>query len=457
MKKLIAGALTVGLVILLAMLFIGSATVRFNLITVSPAFWLYTLGIIFVLGGGWLITAKVPAGKMFASLGAVMLLLGGYKSIWPNTSAATSHAQEVADLRAALALNETVAPKAIRCDRESGTQFWDRVVKNKPIVFYALNKNTHRIDCFDRNGFDGVSGQEYKEVSAEIIEIILNQDPPQETVAYVPSVPVATPQPVRVVEAPAPVPVIVQPVATIPIAKPVVQATPEPVVAVATALAAPARRTATPVADILSSMRTTPARQTVSEPDIVAVTKKTNGFSAMRGQPFTVALTEPLDLGERGENFQFTGMLTSDVSDNDGVVLAPSGTPVGLMISRLQLDPRSHAVHLELVVTSLTTSGGTPLPVSARYEGPLIVKSVKSGMKGNALKGALIGAAGGAIVGALADGKRGAVRGGAIGTAAGAGAGVVLTKGQYILSPRQLEMTFQQRWAVPAVMLASAK
>jgi hypothetical protein len=39
MSKLIGGTLTVLLVIVLAVLFVGSATIRFNLITVQPAFF----------------------------------------------------------------------------------------------------------------------------------------------------------------------------------------------------------------------------------------------------------------------------------------------------------------------------------------------------------------------------------------------------------------------------------
>lgn len=198
MMKLFGGLLTVGLVALLAILFVAIAASRFGLVTIQPTFWLFVMGIIFVICGGWLVSAKFPGGKIFASLGAVLLILGGVKAIWPNASAATGKAQEVADLQAALALNSTIAPRPVRCDRDSVTQFWDQTT-GLAVVYYRLDVERQRIECADRKGFHPVTRQEYKPVTEAIIGIIRKQDPPPP-----PPAPMPTPIPTLTVVAVAP-------------------------------------------------------------------------------------------------------------------------------------------------------------------------------------------------------------------------------------------------------------
>ena len=171
MGKLIAGTFTVVLVLVLAALLLGSATLRFDLIVIKPAFWCFLFGIIFVLGGGWLVTADVPAGGYFATLGTILLLLGGYKSIWPGTAKASAHAQEVTDSRIALAIDKAVAPKAVRCDRDSATVFWNPS-NGEPIVFFTVNEATGRIECADRKGFHPVSGKTYEPVTPAVVALI---------------------------------------------------------------------------------------------------------------------------------------------------------------------------------------------------------------------------------------------------------------------------------------------
>lgn len=204
MKKLVVGVVTIMVVIFLVVLFLITANMRYNLITIHPAFWLFSLGITFALLGGWLVALDIPGSKVFAGLGAVLLLLGAYKAIWPKTASATNHAQEVADLEAALAINNTVAPKPVRCDRESNTQYWDQVTRD-PLVFYIINEATHRFECVDRKGFNPYTRQEYKEPTPDIVGEIRKQDPPPTPIPVIAVVPIPSPSPIVVV-APTPSP-----------------------------------------------------------------------------------------------------------------------------------------------------------------------------------------------------------------------------------------------------------
>ncbi|MEK7637924.1 MAG: hypothetical protein AAB375_00655 [Patescibacteria group bacterium] len=390
---------TVMVALMLVVLFVA-LTWRFGLVSIKPALFYFAFGLTLMVGGGLLKLYEQWGGKYFALAGALLFVLGMYKAALPSTSTATNHAQEVADTQAAMAMNKAAAPKEIRCDRESKTAYWDQVT-GEAVVFYAIDTDAHKIECVDRKGFHPVTRKEYKPVTEEILKLIVKQDPPEGPK------PIPTPEPVQVAVA-TPVPTTM-PTVAIPVA-PVVQPTPEPIREYSTAL----------------------------------------------GETLWVVLTESLDLGERGENYQFTGTLVSDVSDRNGVVLAKSGTEVGMMIVSLQLDPRTNAALLEMKVTSLTTTSGTPLPVSARQDVIIPVPPMRIGMKRNGIKGALVGAATGALIGGIRDGRRGAARYGAAGAAIGGGASLALTKGQYILPPVRIRMTIEDRWIVPAMMVASA-
>lgn len=176
--KLIGGIVTVILIGILISLFLGSTMVRFDLVTVKPAFWLFALGIIFLFGGGWLASAGIPGGKFFATLGAGMLFLGGYKTLWPSTSAASAHAQSVADSEGASAINAVVAPRQIPCD--SSTQprpkFFDSVTGN-PLIWVALDKETGRLECYNRPGFHSVTRKKLVAVDENLAQEILAQEP----------------------------------------------------------------------------------------------------------------------------------------------------------------------------------------------------------------------------------------------------------------------------------------
>jgi hypothetical protein len=202
MMKLFGGILTVALVAILIFLFLGSTVVRFDLVTVKPAFWLFGLGIVFLMGGGWLTSADVPGGSFFAALGTGMLLLGGYKTLWPSTSAASAHAQMVADSEGAIALNAAVAPRQIPCD--SSTQprpkFFDSVT-GAPLIWVALEKSTGRFECYNRPGFHSVTREALIAVDAKLALVILAQEP----VVATPVVVAPAPQPVPTV-LPSPIP-----------------------------------------------------------------------------------------------------------------------------------------------------------------------------------------------------------------------------------------------------------
>ncbi len=381
----------------------------------TPGMW---FGAAFCWFGLWLSSVLFDTGKpakAVALMCSVFLVGITVARILPNTTAGGKTVLAYQDKknleRATEAVVETIRP--FECNRTNADTLSyfgrDGVTGEKvALIHYARDNKTGRVLCFREHGVYDKTGEPVKSVTLDIINDIANQTPPEALK------PIPTPEPVQL--AVAPVPTTLPTVAVAPMEQP----TPEP------------------------------AR-------VWWVRKNPREYSIPRGETVTVALTEPLDLGERGENFPFTGILMSDVSDRNGVVLAKSGTPVDMMISSLQLDSRSNEVLLELEVTSLTTTGGTSLPVRARQNGPITVRSVRTGMKKNTVKGALIGAAAGGILGALRDGKRGAARDGTIGTVVGGGAGALLTKGQYILPPSQLKMTIEERWTVPRTMLADTQ
>ncbi len=192
--KFIGGILTAALVAILIFLFLGSTVVRFDLVTVKPAFWLFGLGIVFLIGGGWLASAEIPGGSFFAALGTIMLLLGGYKTLWPNTSAASARAQVVADTEGATALNAVVAPRQIPCD--SSTQprpkFFDPVTGD-PLIWVALEKQTGLFECYNRPGFHSTTREQLIAVDAKLALAILAQDPIVTTPAVVTASPVPLP------------------------------------------------------------------------------------------------------------------------------------------------------------------------------------------------------------------------------------------------------------------------
>lgn len=383
LMKFGAAAMALGLLMLMIVALFGALMWRFGLVSIKPALFYFAFGLVLIMGGGIMELYREKFGRFFAIAGSILFVIGMYKSIWPNTAAATSNAQEVADIQAARALNSGVAPKPIRCDRDSKTQFWDQVT-GKAIVFYVVNPDTHSIECSDREGFHPFNRNrlEYKEVTAGIIAEILKQVPP-----------------------PAPAPVVV---------------------------AAPPPTTLPQIADAPVA-RPTPA----SEP----AQQKPREYSITAGATFTVALTEPIDLGVHGENYLFTARLGSDLIERDGVVLAKAGSPVGMRITSLKLDRSSRAVYLEVEATSLTTTDGTPIAVHAGQDGFTIVRR-----RGHQLEQERHrqrpGRAGIPQIRDLdMDGQT----------------GNDIAKGQYVLSPSQMQLTLERRWTVPATLLADGR
>jgi hypothetical protein len=289
----------------------------------------------FVTGGFWLVSADIKFGKMFATLGGILLILGGIKSVWPNTSAATARAQETADQQAALAVNNTIAAKSIRCDRTSGTHFWDPVT-GEAVVFYVVDEENRRIECANRKGFHPVTRKEYRPVTAAIVRIILEQDPP-ETPA--PPQPVASP--IRTAESP----------------------TAEPMVA-------PVASTApTPLPDL--------SERPISEA-MPPTPRPPSEYTVPAGHMVRVAVSNTVDLQQHGEGYQFEGRIIGDVISPDGTVLATSGARATLIVKELALDRGAATAYVKLAVVTITTTGGTPLPIDAEQMGYAAVHRARS-------------------------------------------------------------------------------
>lgn len=379
----------------------------------TPTMW---VGALFAWFGLWLGTILIDTGKPAKAVAifcAVSLVGISFARLLPGTTEGGKTFAAYEDKQALAKAEKTVqeVPSKVRCDAGNMMMLvfftTDGNTREKKNTFWYARAADGRIECYDRAGFDPVFGKTLEAVSESIVQQIAIQPPPEGPK------PIATPEPVQVAVVAPPVPITV-PIVVAPVA-PVVQPTPEP----------------TPE----------PVREYSTKPNATV----------------TVALTEPLDVGEQGERFQFTGTLVYDITDSNGFVLAKSGAPVGMMIRSLRLDPRTNAAMLELEVTALTTTSGKAFPVVARHRGSIPVPPVRTGMKKNIGKGAIIGGVVGGIFGKLHGDNREAARYAAIGAATGASAGVALTKGQYILPPGQLQLRISGEWSVPATLVTAAR
>ncbi len=354
----------------------------------TPGMW---FGAAFCWFGLWLSSILYDTGKpakAIALMCTICLVGITIARILPNSTTGGKTVLAYADKknleRASAAVIEVIRP--FDCNRSNADAISyfgrDGVTGEKvTLINYAFDTKSGRVLCFREKGVYDKTGEMVKVVTADIIDLIAKQAPPEGPK------PIPTPEPVRVATAVTPVP------ATIPavVVAPVVQSTPEP---------APVK----------------PVREEPRE------------YAAEAGQPLMVELTESLDVGKHGENYEFTGILSRDITDPSGIVLARAGTPVGMIISSLQMDPRTNAALLEMSVTSLTTTGGASRPVSTRPDGLVAIRP--SGFRAQPQI---------RIFGARIPQIRST--GG----------------GRYILPPKRLRLTIQDRWTVPATMLASTQ
>ncbi len=196
MKAFFVGVLMLGLVAALAMLFMGTTVARYNLITVQGPFWYFAGGLIFLIGGGILVANDVSPGAFFAGFGSLLLIIGGAKATWPNTSAASAHAQAAVDADGATTLNTAFGARQIPCDRTTRPRpdFFDRVT-GKPLIWVAWDKDSSRFECFNRPGFHPLTREALVAVDAKLAREIMDQSPPDSKLHELASEPMTSPTP----------------------------------------------------------------------------------------------------------------------------------------------------------------------------------------------------------------------------------------------------------------------
>lgn len=317
----------------------GFMTYRLNLFETPPL--LIGAGLAWL--GVWLGTVLSKTGKPAKAMAAfcVIALTGiSFARLLPGTTEGgktyATYADKQALELAKQSVVEVIRPFECNSTNADAISYFGRdgVTGEKiTLINYAFDTKSGRVLCFREKGVYDKTGESVKAVTLDIIDRIAKQGPLEGPK------PIPTPELVQVAVAP-PVPITVPAVVVTPAVPP----TPEPV-------------------------------------PVVPVHTEPQEYATERGQTLTVALTEPLDLGERGENHQFKGVLVRDITDPNGIVLAKAGTAVGMIICNLQLDPRTNAALLEIEVTSLTTTNGTSLPVRAHHDGMIPVSPVRIGIK----------------------------------------------------------------------------
>jgi hypothetical protein len=131
----------------------------------------------------------------------------------------------------------------------------------------------------------------------------------------------------------------------------------------------------------------------------------------------------------------FTGVVDQDVTERDGDIVIPRGSPAELLVRRISNN------ELALDLDSVMING-------ERYaldtEDAVVSSNQNRGLGANERTGEFVGGGAilGAIVGAIAGGGKGAAIGAGAGAAAGAGA-QVLTRGRRVSVPAESLLTFQ--------------
>jgi len=148
------------------------------------------------------------------------------------------------------------------------------------------------------------------------------------------------------------------------------------------------------------------------------------------GTAFTVRLNQEISSGRTSEGATFDGTLGEPLAAN-GIEVAPAGSSVTGKVTHVVSSGRlNRPAELNLVLTSLTPTGGGPVEISTAVWG-------EKGKSHKRRDIEMIGGGGGvgALIGALAGGKKGAAIGGLVGAGGGTGVAAATGKQELILPP----------------------
>lgn len=155
------------------------------------------------------------------------------------------------------------------------------------------------------------------------------------------------------------------------------------------------------------------------------------------GTELSVRLNDTIDTGKTQAGAAFEGSMAAALVA-EGKEVAPVGSKVVGKVTQVVSSGRlSTPAELELVLTSLTPTGGAPVEISTAAW----AEKAKSHKTRNLEMGGGGGGAG-ALIGALAGGKKGALIGGLAGAAGGTGVAAYTGKKEITLAP-ETKLTFK--------------
>jgi outer membrane lipoprotein SlyB len=157
------------------------------------------------------------------------------------------------------------------------------------------------------------------------------------------------------------------------------------------------------------------------------------------GSEIRVRTNETIDSNSARAGQTFSAQIESDVTNSEGAVLIPKGSPADLVIRDMSTSNSGNIKDLVLDLQAVNVNG-----VRYRVSTQDIERSRREGLGKNKRTATMTGggAAVGAIIGAIAGGGKGA----AIGAITGAGAGAaaqVLTRGKQVKVPAESVLTFK--------------
>jgi|GEM_PF-3965820 len=133
---------------------------------------------------------------------AILAILG---TVGCSDGPATKQAKEVAakysDERIANSIRAAAGPQIIRCDVGTpNLQFFDTTAQKEyngelaeALIFYRYDQDANWYTCYDRSGFDSLTGEKLRKVTKDIVLQVLQQPaPPSQRRAVVPVLPPPT-------------------------------------------------------------------------------------------------------------------------------------------------------------------------------------------------------------------------------------------------------------------------